>query len=188
MSKRKHLIYGAITLIVIVISSVFCNNMYSINRMQKSQIIKENQAKWNLIYEMTQEIETYFVKSDDWTKVDQFWVYVNGVTHYDGMKTLEPQFTSHFLAVHYDRLFSSLCVDDECLIGYEEEGFQIFSDMNKELKQISKSVLEKIDRGENFLDPESKEYQETSKELQEFCQKYEEAINELYEKAAEEHN
>ena len=65
MSKRKHLIYGAITLIVIVISSVFCNNMYSINRMQKSQIIKENQAKWNLIYEMTQEIETYLETVDN---------------------------------------------------------------------------------------------------------------------------
>lgn len=181
MSKRKHFVIELILLIVILVLNASCTSMYWTYKKQKGELVRENQAKWTMIYEMTQEIETYFVRSDDWTKVEQFWVYVRGITHYDGMDTLEPQFSGMFLT-QYDQLFSSLCVDDEYIKGYEEEGFRIFSNMNRELKQISKSVLEKIEHGENFMNPKSEEYKETTKELQELCEKYEKILNEYYEK------
>ena len=182
MKKRKHLVFEIILLLVVLVLFTLCVSVYSTNKKQQGQIVRENQSKWTGIYEMTQKVEMHFVNSEDWTQVEDLRLYVNGIVYYDGIQTIEPQFRLNFLTLYYDTFFRTLCVEDERIKGYEEEGFQLFSNMNKELKQISKSVLDKIDRGENFLDPKSEEYKETSKELQEFCKKYENAVDEFYEK------
>ena len=190
MKKKIVWIINFVFLIIIIVSSVFYIRAHA---ESKKRIAEENYNKWEMLYKMTKTVDEQFVKDSDWKQNDKLNLYVNDIISL-GIESIEPEIrgvsseTWRFLSIRYLAHFIELAgnyIPDVC----KEEAFQIFSDMNKELHEISSLVVESVmdeagtkdaDVMLDLIDEKSELYRELKDDITNFCEKYENQLNTFY--------
>lgn len=187
MSKKKNQIIIAVLLVISVCLLILSFRLY---RELQREAAKNNFGEWKYLYQMVERIDEEFVQNENWREID-LYLYENSVV-YHVSDTITPAIgsggsgtTFRFLCTGYNDLFRGLTQQDvdEAL---REEGFQLFADMNTDLKEICTYVFEKCANDEEMMEELIKEdselYQEIKRQLDDFCLKYEEPCDEFWKK------
>lgn len=184
--KKIIIIRVVFTLVCILFIITSCLSLYFFNEMNtaKEQIADDNYSHWHRLLHLTLKLDENIKTLED---VSEFGLYENAII-YATNDYLIPSFNGErttnfrFLAVRYDSLFQDLArksMHDQ----YLQQGFNLFMEMNKELKQICEFVVNtenESNKGKlEIINNNSPLNKQLQTKIKEFCDKYDEEIAKL---------
>lgn len=186
MNRKKYPIIIALLLVVAVGLSALCVSLYGKLQKVRLEAAQDNYEEWYYLFRMVEDIDEGFVQNENGRAADMI-AYENSVV-YHVSDTISPAFgtgseTFRFLCLWYDPLFRDLALDkvDPSL---REEGFQLFTDMNTDLKEICSNVVTTCANNDTMktelITEDSAFYLRVKEQLDTFCQKYYKLCNDFF--------